>query len=131
MEQKQEPDQKIPGPPTHRLAPAHDSKVTCYSRLRARAHTHTYADTLSNTCTHVHVHAHICTHNAHIFTYKFWKYFSPSRQLDGGSFPDLSDHKYHLRCLLKQYSQTLSLGILGWGQRTQTSNNHTLSYWEL
>ena len=57
MEQKQEPDQKIPGPPTHRLAPAHDSKVTCYSRLRARAHTHTYADTLSNTCTHVHVHA--------------------------------------------------------------------------
>lgn len=41
MEQKQETDQKIPGPPTHRLAPAHSSKVTCYSRLRARAHTHT------------------------------------------------------------------------------------------
>lgn len=72
MEQKQEPDQKIPGPPTHRLAPAHDSKVTCYSRLRARAHTHTYADTLSNTCTHVHVHAHICTHNAHMYTQHNW-----------------------------------------------------------
>ena len=51
MGQKQETDQKIPGQPTSRLAPAHDTKVTCSSRLRA--HTHTYTQTQT--------HAHMCT----------------------------------------------------------------------
>ena len=69
MGQKQETDQKIPGQSTNRLAPAHDTKVTCSSRLRA----HTHTDTYTNTCTHVHMHAHthactyahtsVCTHN--------------------------------------------------------------------
>ena len=68
MGQKQEADQKIPGQPTNRLAPAHDTKVTCYSRLRVRTHTHPhmYADTHSNTstrvCTRIHIYAHTtCT----------------------------------------------------------------------
>lgn len=77
MGQKQEADQKIPGQPTNRLAPAHDTKVTCYSRLRVRTHTHThmYADTHSNTCTcactRIHTYAHT-THTAHVYTQHHW-----------------------------------------------------------
>lgn len=51
MGQKQETDQKIPGQSTNRLAPAHDTKVTCSSRLRAHTHTQTHTQT----------HAHMCT----------------------------------------------------------------------
>lgn len=67
MGQKQEADQKIPGQPTNRLAPAHDTKVTCYSRLRVRTHTYTHVcrHTLKHMYMCMHTHTHICTHNTH------------------------------------------------------------------
>lgn len=65
MGQKQETDQKIPGQSTNRLAPAHDTKVTCSSRLRA--HTHRHIHKHMHTCAHACAHTcmHICTHNMH------------------------------------------------------------------
>ena len=82
MGQKQEADQKIPGQPTNRLAPAHNTKVTCYSRLRVRTHTYTHVcrHTLKHIYTCVHTHTHICTYNMHMCTHNITGVRIQSRQ---------------------------------------------------